>query len=165
MSCRPPFQLSDPQAAPWSLILHHSYSHSFCFAKFPARSPHSQVLKGGSTLAFGWLCATMSSAVSSFTLLSQLLRNSREEQVERDPSCPFIMPSVSKKKQVQNYTFNVNFELTTSKGKQLPTATSLLYSLGEEGSASWFWEKKQNTSFSYASREECQVNHTLLPNL
>lgn len=79
MSYRPYFQLSDLQAAPWSLILHHSYSHSYCFAKFPARSAHSQVLKGKGTLAFGWLCATMSSAVSSFLLQAQLLRNSSEE--------------------------------------------------------------------------------------
>lgn len=79
MSYRPYFQLSDLQAAPWSLILHHSYSHSYCFAKLPARSAHSQVLKGKGTLAFGWLCATMSSAVSSFLLQAQLLRNSSEE--------------------------------------------------------------------------------------
>lgn len=79
MSHRPYSQCSDLQAALWSLILHHSYSHSYCFAKFPARSAHSQVLKGKSTLAFGWLCATMSSAVSSFILRSQLVRNSSKE--------------------------------------------------------------------------------------
>lgn len=73
----------------------------------------------------------------------KLKRRAHSQQVERDPSCPFIMHSVAKKIQVQNYTFNVNFELTTSKGNQLPTATSLLYSLGEEWSASWFWEKSK----------------------
>lgn len=73
----------------------------------------------------------------------KLKQRAHSQQVERDPSCPFIMHSVSQKLQVQNYTFNVNFELTTSKGKQLPMTTSLLYSLGEEESASWFWEKSK----------------------
>lgn len=114
-----------------SLILHHSYVHFNCSVKVSARSPPSQVLKGRSTLAFGWLRATMSSALSSFIPWSSKtpqMRSTVPAGGERT-SHPFITHLVSKKMQVQNHTFNSNFELTTSKGKQLPRATSLLYSL------------------------------------
>lgn len=167
MSYSPFIQVSNLQRAPGSLILHHSYVHSRCSVKFSARSAHSQALKGKSTLAFGWLRAMMSSAVSSFTPWPQppkkLKRRARSQQVEREPSCPFIMHSVSKKMQVQNYTFNINFELTTSKGKQLPTATSLLYSfmMGGEGVG----KKQTQASHLLVKKNAKSATDSFLPNL
>lgn len=62
-----------------------------------------------------------------------------------------------------DYTFNINAELATSKGKQLPTATFLLYSFVMGGVEGWFLGKKKQTSFSSVSQEECKVNHRLFP--
>lgn len=143
-SYSPCTQISNLQSAPRSLILHHSSTHSRCSVKFSARSVHSQAPRGKSTLAFGWLRAIMSSALPSFNPWWQPPKPCKQralsQQVEREPSCSCITRSVSKKMQVENYTFNINFELTTSKGKQLQTTTSLLYSLGGRGCV---WKKTQ----------------------
>lgn len=163
MSYSPYIQVSNLQRAPGSLILHHSYIHSCCSVKFSARSAHSQAREKHPCL---WMavCRDELSYVKLHppdrSLPEKLKQRARSQQVEREPSRPF-MHLVSMKMQVQNYTFNINFEMTTSKGKQLPTATSLLYRffLGGEGS-SW---KKANTSFSSVSQKECEVNHRLFP--
>ena len=68
--------------------------------------------------------------------------------------------------QVQNYTFSINFALTTSKGKQLPTATSLLYSFVMGGGAG-FWKKKNKTQASHllVKKNAKSTTDSFLPNL
>lgn len=166
MSYSPYIQVSNLQTAPGSLILHHSYIHSYCSVKFCASSAHSQALKGKSTLAFGWLLAMVSSAVSSFTPDRSLQKHSSEEHApswwrENPPVLSSHIQSPRKCKfRIILLTLILSWPHQKENSCQQPHPCFIvLWSGGRAG----FWEKKANTSFSSVSQEECEVNHRLFP--
>lgn len=150
VSYSPHIQIRNLLRALGSLILHHSYAHSCFSIKFSARSAYSQTLKRKSTLASGWLRATMSSAVSKLSPPSP--DHSLPEKIQAKSTLPAggerTLPSFHHAFDLQEnasseYTFNIHSKLATSKGKQLPTATFLLYSFVMGGARAGFWKKKK----------------------
>lgn len=156
-----------------SLILHHSYAHSCFSIKFSARSAHSQALERKSTLAFGWLRATMSSAVSKLpppapiaASQKKLKQRAHSQQVEREPSCPFITPSISKKTQVQIILLILMPTWPHQKENSCQQPHSCFIVLWWGGVRAGFWEKKSKQAFHLLVKKNAKsTTGFFLPNL